>query len=90
VNWRTLLVGLSIGAAIVGLIALLMREVRAGDIVLCNLCTGYKLAKVGTDLLVECPGQVTPWLTVKNCPQPRAVTRGSPVGLYVTCDGSAP
>jgi hypothetical protein len=66
------------------LLILAAGAVWAGSVSFANLCPSYRLAVKAGDLLIYCPPQTAPWLTIKACARPRA-SRDAGGNLTVTC-----
>ena len=71
-------------AAVAALVMLAATAAVAGSVKFADLCAGYRLAVKAGDLLIYCPPQVAPWLTIKSCSRPRA-SRDAAGNLTVTC-----
>jgi len=58
---------------------------HAAGVTFCDVCSGYTISKRGDDVLIRCPGQKDPWMTFKNCLNPKAKRVGA--NLTITCGG---
>ena len=62
-------------------------EATAGSVTFADVCSGYVLKMPVNDLLIYCPGQTEPWMTIPNfrlCPTRRAQLLANGV-LKLTC-----
>ena len=71
-------------ALVAALVCVAAGAAVAGSVKFADLCPAYRLAVKGGDLLIYCPPQSAPWLTIKACARPRA-SRDAAGNLTVTC-----
>jgi hypothetical protein len=67
------------------IVFLMVASANAGSVAFCDLCTGFTVSKRGTDVLLRCPGKATPWMTIKDCANPK-VDRSVPSRVSIACN----
>lgn len=61
--------------------------VPPGPVTFANVCKGFTLKQVGTDLQVWCPGATKPWMTYRPCASAKArMVNGT---VQITCNNVA-
>lgn len=63
---------------------LLATPVNAMDLTFSNMCVGYWLRQDGSSVVVQCPNEVDPRLTIADCPGARA-KRDESGRIILTC-----
>lgn len=69
---------LSLNLFLTGVIA----SAEARSVTFADVCSNYTISRRGDDLLIRCPGEKEPWMTIKECKNPRAKRSGSKVTIF--------
>jgi hypothetical protein len=57
----------------------------AGSVTFADVCVPARYVQKGSDLLIYCPNQTLPWMTVKGCKGARVTWDASKTKVKIVC-----